>query len=146
MELWRTNIDFSVLHTLEQLNAKKRNHYLTDGYEVLLKEETVRLLYDRVKLNLSLEEIIFNVRILAKFMLANRKSLRFILRPLQARERFESSKVKELIISKTARDLGMNKRTLFYQRQRLLERGSVRLYGKMRGKTMRALSHYHNHT
>jgi CRISPR/Cas system-associated endonuclease Cas1 len=65
MELWRTNCYYSVLQTLEQLNAKKRNHYLTDGYEVLLKEDTVKLLFERLKLNLTLEEIIFSARILA---------------------------------------------------------------------------------
>src|SRR5271157_4400456 len=32
MELWRTNSDYVVIQTLEQLNSKDRNHYLTDTY------------------------------------------------------------------------------------------------------------------
>ena len=130
MELWRTNCDYSVLQTLESLNAKKRNHYLTDGYEVLLKRETVNLLFETLKLNLSLEEILFNSRILAKFILGESKNLRFALKPIRTKGNFENTRVKEIIISKTARELGMNKSSHWYQRKRLLERGSVKLYGK----------------
>ncbi|MGI0090568.1 MAG: hypothetical protein ACREBS_02555 [Nitrososphaerales archaeon] len=53
MELWRSNIDYSVLLTLEQLKKSKRTHYLTDGYEVVLEPETISVLIEKIKLNLT---------------------------------------------------------------------------------------------
>ncbi|HZW57360.1 MAG TPA: hypothetical protein VFF30_13810 [Nitrososphaerales archaeon] len=42
------------------MKRQKRTHYLTDGYEVMLDQKIVKTLFERVKLNLRLEEIIFN--------------------------------------------------------------------------------------
>jgi CRISPR-associated protein Cas1 len=130
MELWRTNSDYSVLQTLDQLKRTKRTHFLTDGYEVMLQQETVRSLIEKIRLNLSLEEILFNCRILAKFMLGNNKTLSFSLKPLQVKPLFENDQVKHAILSKSFRELGMNKSTLWYQKKRLSERGSIRIYNK----------------
>jgi CRISPR-associated protein Cas1 len=69
MELWRTNSDYAVIQTMEQLNAKDRNHFLTDTYEAMLSEKTIRLLFQNFKFNLSLEEIILNARKFASFPL-----------------------------------------------------------------------------
>ena len=54
MELWRTNSDYSVIQTLEALNSKDRNHFLTDTYEAMLSDKTIRLLFQNFKLNLRL--------------------------------------------------------------------------------------------
>lgn len=128
MELWRINIDYSVLQTLEQLKRSKRTHYLTDGYEVMLEPETVKTLIEKIRFNLSMEELLFNSRIFAKFLLGDRKMLDFSLRPIQIREVFETDKVKNLILSKSARELGVPKATLFYQKKMLREKGTLRLY------------------
>jgi len=128
MELWRTNCDYSVLQTLEQLKRTKRTHFVTDGYEVMLEQETVKALFERFRFNLSLEEIILNARILANFLLGKKETLSFILRPIQVRALFETEGMKVKVLTKSYRELGMNKSTLFYQRQRLRETGSLRIY------------------
>lgn len=85
--------------------------------------------FDRARFNLSLEEIIFNARILANFML-DKKNLLFNLKPIQVTPLFETDQVKQVILSKSYRELGMNKSTLWYQRKMLKEQGSLRLYNK----------------
>jgi len=60
------------------------------------------------------------------------QSLEFALGPVRVKETFEKVAVKEMILTKLHRELGMNKSTLWYQRKRLRETGSVRLYDKTR--------------
>ncbi len=132
MELWRTNCDYSILQTLDQLKRMKRTHFLTDGYEVMLEQETVRTLIEKIRFNLSLEEILFNCRIFAKFMVGKSKTLSFSLGPIQVRPLFETDQVKGAILSKSFRELGMNKSTLWYQKRRLEQTGSLKLYNKTR--------------
>ena len=114
MELWRINADYSVIQTLEQLNRKDKNHYLTDTYEAMLSEKTIRILFEKFRFNLSLEEIIFNARILANYMLG-KKSLSFALRPLHVKTAFETQEVKDKVDTKSYREHRMNKSTLWYQ-------------------------------
>jgi CRISPR-associated protein Cas1 len=133
MELWRTNSDYAVVQTLEQLNSKDKNHFLTDTYEAMLSQRTIRLLFQNFRVNTSLEEIIMNTRRLAGFLLGRSESLEFALRPVVVKETFETQAVKEKILTKSHWELGMNKSTLWYQRKRLRETGSVRLYSKTMG-------------
>ena len=130
MELWRTNSDYAVVQTLEQLNAKDKNHFLTDTYEAMLSEKTIRLLFMNFKLGLKLEEIVLNMRRFASFLMGRNQGLEFTLKPVSVKETFEKDAVKEMILTKSHRELGMNKSTLWYQRKRLGETGSVRLYSK----------------
>jgi CRISP-associated protein Cas1 len=130
MELWRTNADYSVIQTLEQLNSKDQNHFLTDTYEAMLSEKTISLLFQNFKLNLRLEEIILNTRRFASFLLGRSQSLEFVLRPVVVKEAFEKDNVKETILTKSASQLRMNKSTLWYMKKRLERTGSVRLYEK----------------
>jgi len=130
MELWRTNSDYSVIQTLEQLDRKDRNHFLTDTYEAMLSQRTISLLFQNFKFNLKLEEIIMNARRFASFLVDRSQNLEFVLRPVAVKEVFERDAVREMILTKSHRELGMNKSTLWYQRKRLTETGSVRLYAK----------------
>ncbi|MDG6988264.1 MAG: CRISPR-associated endonuclease Cas1 [Nitrososphaerota archaeon] len=132
MELWRTNSDYAVIQTLEQLNAKDRNHFLTDTYEAMLSQRTISLLFMNFKLGLKLEEIIQNTRRFANFLLGRNQNMEFVLRPVKVKEAFEKDTVKEMILTKSHRELGMAKSTLWYQKKRLEETGSVRLYEKTR--------------
>ena len=84
-----------VLETLRLLKRQKKTHYLSDGYEVMLEQQTVRTLFDNFKLNQSLEEIILNVRILASFVLGKR-NLVFNLKPFKLREHSRQIKSKRL--------------------------------------------------
>jgi hypothetical protein len=61
-------------------------------------------------------------------MLGKNQKLDFSLRPIEVKEIFESEQVKQTVLTKTARELGMNKSTLWYQKKMLRERGSIRLY------------------
>ena len=130
MELWRTNSDYAVIQTMEQLDAKDRNHFLTDTYEAMLSQKTISQLFRNFKFNLKLEEIILDTRRFASFLLGRSQDLEFSLRPVTVKETFEKDTVKELILTKSHRELGMNKSTLWYQRRHLRETGSVRLYKK----------------
>ena len=127
MELWRINVDYSVIQTLEQLNRKDKNHYLTDTYEAMLSEKTIKILFEKFRFNLSLEEIIFNARILANYMLG-KKTLSFSLKPIAVRTLFENEEMKSKVLTQSYRELGMNKSTLWYQKKRLKESGSIRIY------------------
>lgn len=54
------------------------------------------------------------------------------MKPVVVREIFEMQVVREKILTKSHQELKMNKSTLWYQRKRLKETGSVRLYNKTR--------------
>jgi hypothetical protein len=129
MELWRTNVDYSVLLCLATIK-RERTFRVTDDYKILLDPETIKTLFDDLKLNLSVEELIFNARILAKHILAQKERLDFALKPIRTGTLSEPSRIKETILSKTASELGMNKSTLWYMKKRLERNGSIRLYGK----------------
>ncbi len=128
MELWRTNIDYAVLQTIGQLRSIKYNVFrLNDNYEAMLSQDTGRLLFERVRFNLSLEEILFNCRVLARFMVGENRILSFSLKPIEVEPLFETDQVKQIILSKSARELGMNKSSLWYQKKQLRDTGRVRL-------------------
>ncbi len=130
MELWRVNVDYSVTQTLEEMARLPGKKYgFTDQYEVEITKETARLLLEKITLNLSLEEMIRNGRILAKHMTDLSENLSFSLQPVQVRRK-DTLLTKELIMSKSHRELGMNKSTLWYMKRRLERTGSIRLYGK----------------
>ncbi len=132
MELWRVNADYAVLETLELLRSERyryRSYEILDNYQVMLTEETVKLLFSKLRMRLSVEELLHNCRILAKYLEGRTTILRFDLRPLNVR-RDDTEEAKELIETKSARELGMNKSTLWYQKKQLNERGSVRIYRK----------------
>ena len=141
MELWRTNVDYSVLLCLASIRRDKA-YRVTSDFKILLDPATIRALFANLKLNLSMEELIFNCRILAKHILGQAKGsllrreqepLEFVLKPVRTHSLSEPSDVRSAILSsKTARELGMNKSTLWYQRRRLKETGSIRLYNKTR--------------
>lgn len=130
-ELWRINIDYSVLKTLEQLKLKgdKEAYYFNDNYEIRVSENTINLLFDNARFNLSLQELILNCRNLAKYMLGE-GDLCFKLKPVDVKKRFENDLMFQSVLEKTARQLGMNKSTLWYQKKRLLQNGSLRVYNK----------------
>ena len=78
MELWRTNIDHAVLQSLEEMKKTKgRKFGFTDRYDVEITSDTARLLFEKIRLNLSLEEIIINSRKLAKYFLRENRNLSF---------------------------------------------------------------------
>ena len=109
MELRRTNIDHAGLQTLEEMKKTKGKKFgLTNRYDVEITSDTARLLFEKIRFNLSLEEIISNSRNLAKYILRENILLSSRLRPIQARRK-DTLFAKELIKTKTYQELGMNK-------------------------------------
>lgn len=133
MELWRANCDYGVLLTLEELKKNRQIKVFkkNESYEVLVSEDSIKILVDKLRLNLSLQEIIDNTRQLAKFLIGKNKKLVFNLKPIEIR-RTDNIGVKQLIQMKTAKELGINKSTLWYQKKRLNENGTIRIYIKTR--------------
>jgi CRISP-associated protein Cas1 len=132
MELWRTNVDHAVLQTLEEMRKSKGKKFgFTDKYEVEITADSAKLLLEKNRFSLSLEEIIFNARLLSKFILGENKKLAFRLRSIETRRK-DTIQTKHLIRSKTFKELGLNKSTLWYQKRRLEETGSLRIYNKTR--------------
>lgn len=101
-------------------------------YGVVLEQSTVKALFDNLKLNLSLEEIIYNARILAHYLLGRKLTLEISLRPVQVKPLFENESVIAKILTKSYHELGMNKLTLWYQKKRLGETGSIGIYRNTR--------------
>jgi hypothetical protein len=133
MELWRTNCDYSVLQTLEIMKRqKKKQHAISfvvkGGYEVRLEPETVNTLLERLRFNISHQEIIFNTRILARYLAGKTKDLTFDLNSLAVSTKFESERMKAKVLTKSYRELKMNKSTLWYQKKRFEETGALRIY------------------
>lgn len=95
----------------------------------MLSEKTIRQLFAKLKLYPSLEEILLNTRRLAT-LLFRRENLEFALSRVKVETKFETEQVKKKILTKSHRELGINKSTLWYQRKNLRETGSVRLYRK----------------
>jgi hypothetical protein len=108
--------------------VKYRIYQLNENFEAVLTSDTTKLLFENIRNNLSLQEIISNTRILANYFLGNSRKLEFGLKPIAVKELFETEKVKEAILTKSYRELGINKQTLSCMRQRLRDRGKIRLY------------------
>ena len=100
----------------------------------MLSQRTISLLFMNFKLNLKLEEIILNARRLASFLLGKGQKLGFALKPIAVKETFEKHVVKEIILTKSYGELGMNKSTLWYMKKRLERTGSIRLYSKTKDR------------
>ncbi|MDH2901362.1 MAG: CRISPR-associated endonuclease Cas1, partial [archaeon] len=128
MELWRSNCDYAVILCLEEIK-KQHLKWKVENYEVRLGEDIIKVLIEKLKLTLSMQEIIHNTRILARYLLGKTNKLRFELLPIKV-DRQDTVFTKEQILNHTARQLGLNKSSHFYIRKRLLNNGTVRLYSK----------------
>ncbi|MDH2901612.1 MAG: CRISPR-associated endonuclease Cas1, partial [archaeon] len=84
MELWRVNIDYSVLETMREMKqGKKKNFGWTDNYAVEITSDTAQLLIEKIRANLSLEEILHNVRRFASYLTGKTLNLTFDLQPIR---------------------------------------------------------------
>ena len=52
------------------------------------------MVFERVRSNLSLEEIILNVRLLSKYILTQNKALSYDLKPIRVKALFETDDMK----------------------------------------------------
>lgn len=98
----------------------------------MLSHKTIQLLFDRLRFNLTLEEIILNTRRLPNFMIRDNHTLAFVLKSIVIKKSFETEVVRNKILTQSYRELIMNKSTLWYQRKRLGETGSICIYNNTR--------------
>ena len=127
-ELWRSNCDYAVLLTLEEIK-KQHLHWKIDHYEVRLGNDIIAVLIEKLKLVLSMQEILHNTRILASYITDKTNKLKFELLPIKV-VRQDTAFTRHQIMNRTAKQLNMNKSTHWYMKQRLLNNGSLRLYTK----------------
>lgn len=127
-ELWRGNCDYAVIQTLEQIK-KQHLRWKTEHYEVRLGDDIIAVLIERLKIVLSMQEILHNTRILARCITGKTTKLHFELLPIKV-DRSDTTFTRQQILNHTANQLHMNKSTHWYMKQRLMKNGSLRLYSK----------------
>lgn len=143
-ELFRWIIDLSVIQLLEEKNLKKSDFIVTENYHVRLKENTARMLIDKIKINFnrftaykgknySYQNILFdNIQRLASFVSEKNEELTFNV-PLIKIERDDSVILQERILKMTPEErkrLGISKTTLWHQKSNLLRGKMIKIYDK----------------
>lgn len=129
MEIERCVAEHSVIQVLDELRRKESNYYYNEHYECMIKEHVIKLLVQKMKSNLTNQEMISNARSISNYILGKTKHLVFNLKPIDVR-RSDTSHVKDLILTKYASQLKINRSTLWYQKKRLEQNGTVRMYSK----------------
>ena len=148
-EQFRWLIDLSVLQLLEEKKLKKSDFLITENYHSRLKENTAKMLIDKISLNFNtkvhyknnrnytFQNILFDqVQQLANFVSEKVKTLEFSI-PEPRMLRDDSLEMREQILSITPEErkrLGINKSTLWYQKRNLRNGKSIRIYNKVRSK------------
>ena len=145
-ELFRWIVDLSVIQLLEDGKLKKSDFIITENYHTRLREDTAKLLIDKIRLNFSLKipyksgknyyySIILedNIKQLANHVLGKSKNFEFQIPEIQLR-RNDILELKEKIVSMTPEErkiLGINKSTLWYIKKNLKNGKSIKFYDKI---------------
>jgi len=147
-ELYRWLIDLSVIQLLEERKLKKSDFIVTENYHVRLKENTAKMLIEKIRINFnkrmqykgkshSYEGVLLdNVRILANHVIGKSNELRFSLPEIDI-EREDSSSIRDRILSispEERKKLGINKSTLWYQKKHIREGKRIKIYQKVNSK------------
>jgi CRISPR-associated protein Cas1 len=152
-ELFRWLIDLSVIELLEEKKLlKKGNFIVTENYHIRLKENTANLLVDKIKNNFnrkaenykrsksySYKNILFdNVQLLANFIMDKNNKIQFNIPIIKMQKSdYNYFAIQKRIMSMTTEErkrLGINKSTLWYQKNSLSKGHRVRLYDKVLSK------------
>jgi len=144
-ELFRWLIDLSVIETLEENNLKKSDFILTENYHIRLKQDTAKLLVEKIKSNFNLkvsygkkhfayQNILFsNISHLAHYISDKKKSLEFVVPPIKI-NRNDTVLLKEKILSMTPEQrkrLGIAKSTLWYLKKNIASKDKIKIYDKV---------------
>ena len=144
-ELFRWLIDFSVLELLEEKKLKKSDFITTENYHIRLGEKASKWLIERISLNFNrkldyksgkkftYQNILMdNVQQLSNFILDKRKDISFVV-PNFKIVRNDTLDISDKILNitpETRKILGINKSTLWYQKKKLAEGKSIKIYQK----------------
>jgi len=144
-ELFRWLIDLSVIELLEENKLKKSDFILTENYHIRLKQETAKLLVDKIKSNFNLkvsygkkyfayQNILYsNISQLAQFISEKKKTLEFRVPPIKI-NRDDNLELREKILAMTPDErkrLGISKSTLWYLKKNVLSKDKIKIYDKI---------------
>lgn len=147
-ELLRWIIDLSVIHLLEEKKLKKSCFIITENYHIRLNEQTAKALIEKIRLNFNAmalfkgrnamyQTILFrNIQTLANFVIGKSKAISFDI-PALAIKRNDTGYIQRRILAMTPaerRMAGINKSTLWYQKRKLAEGKTIKVYDKVLSK------------
>ena len=147
-ELFRWLVDLSVIQLLEEKKLKKSDFIVTENYHIRLKEQTAKALIEKIKLNMNAkaafkgrnatyQTILFNnIETLANFVIGKSNRLDFDL-PASASKRNDNLDIQHRILTMTPEErkrLGISKSGLWYQKRKLAEGKSIKIYDKVLSK------------
>jgi CRISPR-associated protein Cas1 len=147
-ELFRCLIDLSVIQLLEEKRLKKSGFIVTENFHIRLKEQTAKALIEKIALNMNVKSafngrnttyqtILYNnVHALANYVLDRNKNLVFDV-PALAVKRNDDLEISKRILSMTPDErkrLGISKSGLWYQRKKLTEGKTIKVYDKVLSK------------
>jgi CRISPR-associated protein Cas1 len=143
-ELLRWLIDFSVIQLLEEKKLKKSWFIVTENFHIRLKEQTAKALIEKIALNMNAKStfkgrnatyqtiLYYNIQVLANHLLDKNKRLDFDV-PTLTIKRNDSLQVSQHILSMThdeRKRLGISKSGLWYQKKKLSEGKTIKIYNK----------------
>ena len=146
-ELFRYVVDYSVIEILET-KLKKSDFITTENYHIRLKQNTAKLLIEKIKNNFNkryefrnkqhtLDNIMFeNVRELSRYISGNIKTLDFNIPDIEI-SRNDTIDMQNKIMSidpEKRKALKLNKSTLWYQQKKIKEGKTIKMYNKTKVK------------
>ncbi|MFB5613243.1 MAG: CRISPR-associated endonuclease Cas1 [Nitrosarchaeum sp.] len=147
-ELFRWLIDLSVIQLLEENKLKKSDFILTENYHIRLKQDTAKLLVEKIKSNFNYkvpykkknfayQNILYdNISQLAQFISNKKKTIEFAV-PNMEINRDDTILLREKILAmspENRKKLGINKSTLWYIKRNISSGKSVKIYDKILSK------------
>lgn len=146
-ELFRWIIDYSIIQLLEEHKLKKSDFIVTENYHIRLRENTAKLLIEKIRFNFNrkapyrnknfaYQNILYDkVQQLANFISDKKKEIEFDVPHIEI-SRIDTT-LREKILALTPdqrRRLGINKSTLWYIKKNLDDGKSIKVYGKILSK------------
>jgi CRISPR-associated protein Cas1 len=147
-ELFRWLIDLSVIQLLEDNNLKKSDFILTENYHIRLKQDTAKLLIEKIKSNFNgkvpykkkhfaYQNILYdNISQLAQYISNKKKTIEFVVPHVEI-DRNDNLLLREKILSMSPeerRKLGINKSTLWYMKKNISDGKTRKIYSKVSSK------------
>jgi CRISP-associated protein Cas1 len=147
-ELFRWLVDLSVIQLLEEKKLKKSDFIVTENYHIRLNEQAARRLIEKIKLNMNTkaafknrnatyQTILYrNTQTLASFVIDKSRRLDFDM-PALASRRNDNLDVQQRILlmaPNERRKLGISKSGLWYQKKKLVDGKTLKIYDKVMSK------------
>ena len=147
-ELFRWLIDLSVIQLLEENKLKKSDFILTENYHIRLKQDTAKLLVEKIKSNFNFkvsygkkhfayQNILYgNVSQLAQYVSNKKNTIEFVVPHVEI-NRDDNLLIREKILSMSSEErkkLGINKSALWYLKKNIQSKDKIKIYDKILDK------------